>query len=102
MELEPGAWANLGTCGTTRESVASVARIPAEISINPNPVIGADLFTTARGKNVNYTIYNLSEQTVAKGTVNESVINVANLKANVYLIQINDGEQKVTKKFIKK
>jgi hypothetical protein len=102
FELEPGAWANLGTCGTAREAVASVARIPLEISIYPNPVSGADLFTTATGDRMSYTIYNLSGQTIAKGAIDGNVINVANLKANVYLIQINDGEQTVTKKFIKK
>jgi hypothetical protein len=36
------------------------------------------------------------------GTLNGNAIDVAALKANVYLIQINDGEQTVTKKFIKK
>jgi hypothetical protein len=102
FERLAASWANLGTCGTAREATANPVNIPASISIYPNPVSGADLFTTATGEKVTYTIYNISGQRVATGTLNGDAIDVAALKANVYLIQINDGEQTVTKKFIKK
>ena len=102
FELAPGQWLNLGTCGTAREAIASEVSIPLEISVYPNPVSGSQLFTTATGENVNYVIYNLTGQTVSKGNLQGNAINVAELKANVYLIQINDGSQTVTKKLIKK
>lgn len=102
FERLASSWANLGTCGTAREAIASEVSIPLEISVYPNPVSGSQLFTTATGENVNYVIYNLTGQTVSKGNLQGNAINVAELKANVYLIQINDGSQTVTKKFIKK
>ncbi|PPK93965.1 putative secreted protein (Por secretion system target) [Nonlabens xylanidelens] len=104
FEREVSSWVNLGECGTARTAVtASKVAIPGnEINIYPNPVSGSQLFTTATGEKVTYTIYNLTGQRVAAGVVNEKSIDVAALQSNVYLIQINDGEQIVTKKFIKK
>lgn len=104
FQREISSWNNLGECGTARTTAtASIVSIPAkEINIYPNPVSGSQLFTTATGDKVTYTIYNLTGQRIAAGVINESSINVADLKSSVYLIQINNGEQMVTKKFIKK
>jgi hypothetical protein len=97
------SWANLGECGTARATMSSSVAIPEnKISIYPNPVSGTQLFTTATGEKVTYTIYNLSGQRIAAGIIKGNTIHVEALKANVYLIQINDGEQTVTKKFIKR
>ncbi|AGC78104.1 putative secreted protein (Por secretion system target) [Nonlabens dokdonensis] len=83
-------------------SALSLEEIKTKFNMYPNPVSGSQLFTTAQGENVNYVIYNLTGQTVAKGSLQGNSINVTELKSNVYLIQINDGSQTVTKKFIKK
>ena len=50
--------------------------------------------------NASYKISNIFGQTVKAGTVKEPV-NVSQLKTGVYIIEVNDGEEVMSKKFIK-
>ncbi|WP_124980635.1 M43 family zinc metalloprotease [Nonlabens xiamenensis] len=102
FELQPAGWENLGQCGTARSISNVKVNIPNEISIYPNPVSGAELFTTASGSAATYQIFNLSGQLVRSGKVNQGTIEVSELTPNVYLIRIDDENNSLTTKFIKK
>ncbi|WP_415180706.1 T9SS type A sorting domain-containing protein [Nonlabens sp.] len=72
------------------------------MSVYPNSVNSMQLFTPATGEKVTYTIYNLSDQSIAAGMVKGNAIHIADLKATAYLNKIDDDKQIVPKKFIKK
>ena len=69
--------------------------------IYPNPVKGNTLFVKLPGDvKATYRILNMLGQTMMQGdSVKE--INVSNLKSGMYFIEVNDGEETMTKKFIK-
>ncbi|OUR98104.1 hypothetical protein A9Q86_13670 [Flavobacteriales bacterium 33_180_T64] len=69
--------------------------------IYPNPVKGNALFVKLpNNANASFRIINMLGQTMMKGdSVKE--INVSNLKSGMYFIEVNDGEEIMTKKFIK-
>ena len=69
--------------------------------IYPNPVKGSILYVKLSGyEEASYRIINMLGQTVMKGdSIKE--INVSNLKAGMYFIEVNDGDEAMTKKFIK-
>ena len=72
-----------------------------DFMIYPNPVKGNTLFIKLQEESeATYRVLNMLGQTVVKGDViNE--INVSSLKAGMYFIEVNDGEETMTKKFIK-
>ena len=69
--------------------------------IYPNPVKGNTLFVKlSNNENATYRILNMLGQTMMKGdSVKE--INVSSLKSGMYFLEVNDGEETMTKKFIK-
>nr|WP_321246631.1 M43 family zinc metalloprotease [uncultured Psychroserpens sp.] len=69
--------------------------------IYPNPVKGNTLFVKLPSNGTaSYRILNMLGQTMMTGdSVKE--INVSNLKTGMYFIEVNDGEEIMTKKFIK-
>lgn len=76
--------------------------IEEEFTIYPNPVsnqLEVKIFTE---HTASYQIHSLLGQVVKVGTLQNRVIDVHNLKAGIYILQINDGDEILTKKFIKK
>lgn len=72
-----------------------------EIMVYPNPVKGNLLNVKLPGnQDATYTIVNMLGQTVSKGN-SISNVDVGTLEAGVYFIKVNEGEEIVTKKFIK-
>ena len=70
--------------------------------VYPNPVKGNVLNIKISGnKNMTYKIINMIGQTVKTGELSNKQINVSNLKTGVFFIEVNDGEEVMTKKFIK-
>ncbi|SDX64155.1 Por secretion system C-terminal sorting domain-containing protein [Lutibacter oricola] len=72
-----------------------------EFTVYPNPVKGE--FLTIRmsyNSEATYSLTNLLGQTIKTGNVSETV-NVGNLKPGIYIIEVNDGEEIMSKKFIK-
>lgn len=72
-----------------------------DYTISPNP---SSEFLNVRmvdNRNANYTIYNLLGKQVEIGKVSENAINVSKLASGVYLLEVNDGQKTMTKKFIK-
>lgn len=70
-------------------------------AIYPNPVKGTVLNVELLGvEATHYTVFNMLGQQVSKGVFTNS-INVGELTSGVYFIEISNGEQKFTKRFIK-
>ncbi|QHI34859.1 Extracellular ribonuclease [Kordia antarctica] len=75
--------------------------VDEDFTVYPNPVrsqLQVKIFADATAE---YQIHSLLGQVVKVGTLTNKTINVANLKAGIYILQINDGDEILTKKFIK-
>lgn len=76
-----------------------------EFTLYPNPVDGDIIniqLNDEEDKTVNYRVLSLLGQVLRKGTVSESSISVANLKAGIYLLEVAVEDEKIVKKFVKK
>ncbi|WP_422106728.1 immunoglobulin-like domain-containing protein [Winogradskyella sp.] len=72
-----------------------------DINVYPNPVKGNILNVEVSSLDVfDYRIVNIQGRTVARGT-SEGKIDVSQLKGGLYFIEVNDGDEMITKKFIK-
>ncbi|MFT5751089.1 MAG: bacillolysin, partial [Dokdonia sp.] len=72
-----------------------------EIQLYPNPTNGLlNIEMIDANATMTYRIVNLLGQQVKQGTLTES-IDVSNLQAGMYIIEINDGEDVVNERFIK-
>ncbi|MCT4630722.1 immunoglobulin-like domain-containing protein, partial [Winogradskyella sp.] len=75
----------------------------AELDINlyPNPVKGSILNVEIPSlETFKYRIVNIQGRTVLNG-ISEGKINVSKLDGGMYFIEVNDGDEIITKKFIK-
>ncbi|MFD2822446.1 immunoglobulin-like domain-containing protein [Lacinutrix iliipiscaria] len=88
---------NLIEVGTLNSEVA----FEGDFKFYPNPVKGNILnVELLEGDEFSYKIINMIGQTVRSGN-SEGQVNVSQLEAGMYFIEINDGEEIMTKKFIK-
>ncbi|MDI9308797.1 MAG: S8 family serine peptidase [Limnohabitans sp.] len=71
----------------------SMYPVPAENTLN------VSLFDSRK---VSYKVYNLMGQAILGGELTHPEINVSKLPAGVYVIDVNDGQKSITKKFTKK
>ena len=71
------------------------------VSLYPNPTRDILNIETNSAIKLNYTVINYLGQVVKSGSIENNSLNVSNLNAGVYILQINDGQKSVTKKFIK-
>ena len=70
--------------------------------IYPNPVKGSILNVKLLDQvEATYRIVNMIGQTVATGELKDNKVDVSNLRSGVYFIEVNDGEEVMTKKFIR-
>jgi hypothetical protein len=83
------------------KTVLPKENIDNNLKVYPNPVKGntlnIDLFETDK---FTYTIKNMLGQVVVKG-VSEGKVDVSELNAGMYFIEVNDGDETLTKKFIR-
>lgn len=74
-----------------------------EFIIYPNPVSGNILnVKLLYDSAVSFRVINMIGQTVLSGELKDQQINVESLKSGMYFIVINDGEETMTKKFIRR
>ncbi|MCK0108346.1 DUF5011 domain-containing protein [Flavobacteriaceae bacterium S0825] len=71
-----------------------------DFKMYPNPVKDILNIQLPEGKAFTFAIRNMLGQTVMKGD-SDGKINVTNIRSGMYLIEVNDGEEKMTRKFIK-
>ena len=79
--------------------------IEDDFMLYPNPVSGNSIRIQLQhtdSENIYFTISNTLGQIVKKGRLTNNSIGVNNLNKGVYIITINDGEETMIKKFIKK
>lgn len=73
-----------------------------EFSLHPNPLKGSLLTITIKGVlQPNYRVVNILGQTVTSGTLVNDTIDLGNLEAGVYFVELTDGDEKFIKRFIK-
>lgn len=70
------------------------------ISLYPNPVKQILNISLLEATGKDYTIYNMVGQVVAKGAFSES-LDVSSFKSGVYILEINTGNDKLMKRFVK-
>ncbi|EDP94294.1 endonuclease [Kordia algicida OT-1] len=73
-----------------------------DFTIYPNPVVNQLEIKIFAAENASYKIHNLFGQVVKVGNLQNKTLNVSNLKAGMYILQVNDGDEILTKKFMKK
>ncbi len=76
-----------------------------DFKMYPNPVAGNILniqLANDAAENVKYRIVSILGQVIAKGQLTEDFIQVDRLPSGMYILEINDGEEVMTRKFIKK
>jgi len=99
-----GLGAGARSKGNSIESIRTLETgngLDEEFTIYPNPVKGNTLYVKLfEATDSTYRIVNMVGQTIVKGNLAKE-INVANLKPGMYFIEVNDGEEITTKKFIK-
>ncbi len=73
----------------------------AIVSLYPNPTRDILNIEMNRSAKLDYAVVNYLGQIVQSGKIDSNAINVSNLNAGVYILQVNDGQKSITKKFIK-
>ncbi|MEM6722262.1 MAG: endonuclease [Bacteroidota bacterium] len=73
-----------------------------EFTIYPNPVANQLDIRIYAEASAEYQIHSLLGQVVKTGNLGNKTINVSNLKAGMYILQINDGDEILMKKFVKR
>ncbi|MCG8795956.1 endonuclease [Tenacibaculum finnmarkense] len=68
----------------------------------PNPAVDFINIQVLDNRNAQFRIINMNGQTVLKDKINHDAINVSNLDKGIYILEINDNQKIITKKFIKK
>ena len=71
------------------------------ISLYPNPTKDVLNIETNSEIKLNYSVINYLGQVVKTGNIENNVLNVSSLNAGIYILEVNDGQKSVTKKFIK-
>ena len=73
-----------------------------DYTMSPNPTAEFLNVKMADNRNASFRVINYLGQQVESGKISENSINVSKLEAGVYLFEVNDGQKRITKKFIKK
>ncbi len=87
----------IATSETVKNEISNI-----EFRIAPNPVENVINLTGVTSKIGSYRIYNQLGQEVKSGNLNQSEVNVENLKQGIYIFEAYDGNQVITKRFSKK
>jgi len=73
-----------------------------EFVLYPNPLKGSLLTVSIKGDlQPEYRVVNVLGQTVVSGTLVNDTIDLGNLEAGVYFVELTDGDEKFVKRFIK-
>ncbi|GGD16344.1 hypothetical protein GCM10011368_17910 [Hyunsoonleella pacifica] len=90
---------NLG--GTTKTEINKQVEEEEEFIVYPNPVRGNFINVSVPGtSNFDYKIMNMIGQIVAEGK-STGKVNVDRIESGVYMLQVFDGDELLTKRFIK-
>lgn len=71
------------------------------ISLYPNPTKDVLNIETNSSTKLSYSVTNYLGQVVKTGSIENNLLNVSSLNSGIYILEVNDGQKSVTKKFIK-
>ncbi|WP_166921324.1 M4 family metallopeptidase [Flavobacterium poyangense] len=84
------------------ELIGDATTVSSEFALYPNPA-DKELNISSLGKSGStFKIINSLGQQVGSGQLSDNPIDVSKLNAGIYVIELNSGQKRVTKKFIKK
>ncbi|WP_248574874.1 GEVED domain-containing protein [Flavobacterium sp. H122] len=92
---------NIGAAAMPSAAINSKENASFEIVMYPNPVEDILNISSMENSNASYKIFDLKGQELESGKLSNE-INVANLASGVYVLEINDGQKSISKKFSKK
>jgi bacillolysin len=72
-----------------------------DFDMYPNPVDNLLQINMLDNRKVNYSIYNVMGQKLKSNSLIDSQINVSDLSSGIYILEVNDGQKSIIKKFIK-
>lgn len=72
-----------------------------DVQIFPNP-FNDKIYLISEQYGFNYSIYSIDGKQIKNGVLNGSTLDLANLQGGIYLLKIQNGENEITKKIIKK
>jgi chitodextrinase len=75
--------------------------ISTTISLYPNPTKEVLNIESNSASTLNYSVINYLGQVIKTGKIENNLINVSHLNSGIYILEVNDGQKSVTKKFIK-
>ena len=87
--------------GARNDSTFEATDTLEDIKLYPNPVKGTILNIASSYSNISYEVYNSIGQMVAKGKVNNDMIDVSSLDAAIYQVRFTTEGGIITKRFIK-
>lgn len=95
---------NITAAGTVvvNELIADTDKANSEITLYPNPVENELNISSLEQTGSSFKIINALGQQVSSGQLSESPIDVSKLNTGIYIIELNSGQKRVAKKFIKK
>jgi hypothetical protein len=73
----------------------------SDVLIYPNPASSVLNVRMTDSRKGTYRLINFLGQQVDTGELSESDINVSTLETGVYILEVNDGQKTVAKKFVK-
>lgn len=83
------------------EAIANESNV-FDFQMYPNPVENTLNVSMFDNRSVSYKIYNLMGQSLKAGQLNQQELNVSDLTSGLYILEVNDGQKAITKKFAKK
>ena len=89
--------------GTAISAIAEINsnEVLTTVSVYPNPTKDVLNIETNSTTKLSYSVINYLGQVVKTGSIENNLINVSNLNSGIYILEVNDGQKSVTKKFIK-
>ena len=72
-----------------------------DFDMYPNPTKDVLRVNMLDNRKVSFIVYNLMGQQLKTNTLTNSEINVSDLSSGIYILEVNDGQKSITKKFIK-
>lgn len=73
-----------------------------DFDMYPNPTENTLSIRMLDNRSVSYQIFNLMGQSLKTGKLSQQDINVADLASGLYILEVNDGQKAITKKFAKR
>lgn len=86
---------------TSGDTIANESNV-FDFKMYPNPVESTLNVAMFDNRSVSFKIYNLMGQSLKTGKLDQQQVNVSDLPSGLYVLEVNDGQKAITRKFAKK